>query len=83
MMVQIDTRKYLIEAMCHLTFGESRKFCDLLWLGFGDGWRPALADLASRQLVTIRLNGDEEIIEITPRGRAWTQQLGSMAASAA
>lgn len=83
MAVQIDSRKYLIEALCHLTFGDSRKFCDLLWLGYGDSWRPALADLASRQLVTVRQSGDDEVIEITPRGRAWAQQLGTRAASAA
>lgn len=83
MKIQIDTRKHLIEALCHLTFGDCRKFCDLLWLGYGDSWRPVLSDLASRQLITIRLDGHEESFEITPRGRAWAQQLGTLAATAA
>ena len=83
MTVRIDERRYLIRAMYQLTFGDSRKFCDLLWLGFGDSWRPTLTDLASRQLITVQQRGDDEIIEITPRGRAWTQQAGTMAAAAA
>ncbi len=82
-MVQKDTRKHLIEAMCHLTFGDGPKFCDHLWLGYGDSWRPVLMDLVLRGLVTARQNGHDEVFEITPRGRAWTQQLGTMAASAA
>ena len=81
--MQIDARKFLIEALCHLTFGDSRRFCDLLWLGYGDAWRPVLADLALRQLITVRQEGHEEHFEITPRGRAWTQQLGTAAATAA
>lgn len=79
----IDARQHLIQAMCHLTFGDSGKFCDHLWLAYGDSWRPVLADLVSRHLVTVRINGDEEVIEITPRGRAWTQQMGTLATSAA
>lgn len=81
--VQIESRKHLIEALCHLTFGDERKFCDHLWLGYGDSWRPVLLDLAMRGLITARQSGQEELFEITPRGRAWTQQLGTMAASAA
>jgi hypothetical protein len=83
MTVRIDERQYLIDAMRQLTFGDSRKFCDLLWLGFGDSWRPTLAELAARQLVTVRPSNEGEIIEITPRGRAWTQQAGTLAAAAA
>ena len=81
--IKIDERRHLIQAMCHLTFGDGSKFCDHLWLAYGDTWRTVLADLASRQLVKVALIGHEEVFEITPRGRAWTQQLGTLAATAA
>ncbi|MBX3376486.1 MAG: hypothetical protein KF678_05725 [Phycisphaeraceae bacterium] len=82
-MSQPDARKHLIEAMCHLTFGDDRKFCDHLWLGYGDVWRDALIDLARRQLITVKFDGHEEQFAITPRGRAWTQQLATAVHSAA
>ena len=50
----INERLFLKEALQYLTVGDSRRFCDLLWLGFGDGWRPILADLVSRQLVSLK-----------------------------
>ena len=83
MTVQIDERRHLREAMQHLTFGDSRRFCDLLWLGFGDQWRSMLSDLLSHQLVRGRATAEGEQFEITPRGRSWTLQAGVMAATAA
>ena len=79
----VDDRRFLIKAMQNLTFGDSSKFCDLLWLGFGDQWRPVLADLVAHQLVTVKVVEGVEHPEITPRGRSWTQQAGVMAATAA
>lgn len=83
LIMMINERRHLREAMQQLTFGDSRKFCDLLWLGFGDGWRPMLADMISRQLVRASMKDGVEEFEITPRGRSWTQQVGTMAAAAA
>ena len=79
----INERRYLREAMQHLTFGDSRRFCDLMWLGFGDQWRPMLADMVSRQLVRASMKDGLEEFEITPRGRSWTLQAGTLAATAA
>jgi hypothetical protein len=82
MTVHINERRYLRQAMQNLTFGDSRKFCDLLWLGFGDQWRPMLSDLVSRQLVRVTMNAEGvEEFEATPRGRSWTLQVGALAAA--
>ncbi len=79
----VDERRYLIKALQNLTFGDSSRFFDLLWLGFGDQWRPVLADLVAHQLITVKVIDGVEHAEITPRGRSWTQQAGVMAATAA
>lgn len=80
---QMDDRRYLIKAMQNLTFGEGARFFDLLWLGFGDQWRPILAELVANQLVIVKMVDGVEHPEITPRGRSWTQQAGTLAATAA
>jgi hypothetical protein len=79
----MDEHRYLIKAMQNLTFGDSGRFCDLLWLGFGDQWRQVLADLVSHQLVVVKEVDGVEHSEITPRGRSWTQQAGVLAVTAA
>lgn len=74
----------LTRALETLAAGDHRRFADLLWLGFGDTWRPMLGLLARGGYV--RLTGrDRMTASITPRGEKLIEQLrrATVAAGAA
>jgi hypothetical protein len=70
MRLSSEERAPLSQAMAELNQGDSRRFCDAMWLGFGDKWRVLLADLASGGYVAIQDQECNEGIRITERGRA-------------
>ena len=75
MAIANEDRGTLREAMEALVGGNSRGFCDVMWLGFGDRWRNVLADLARGGFVAVLDKECNEGIRITDRGRALAANL--------
>src|SRR5678815_4731216 len=53
MRVAVEEREPLSRAMSELTEGDSRRFCDSMWLGFGDRWKRVLKDLTDGGFVAV------------------------------
>jgi hypothetical protein len=70
-------RSVLSRAMLALVQGDSRGFCDILWLGLGDDWKNALRHLAETRHVRITDGDAADGILITDRGRALASDLSS------
>lgn len=62
-------REILAAALRCLERGESRRFQDLLWLGFGDRWQPIEAWLL-RKGYTRPLNPERTMFGLTEDGAA-------------
>lgn len=75
MRISTEERATLAAALAELGRGDSRRFCDLMWLGFGDKWRDLLRSLAERMVVAINDPECTEGIAITERGRVWAASL--------
>jgi len=75
MRVAVEEREPLSRAMSELTEGDSRRFCDSMWLGFGDRWKRVLKDLTEGGFVAVLDQECNEGIRITDRGRALTANL--------
>ena len=78
MQISHQDREPLAQAMAELNQGDSRGFCDAMWLGFGDRWKSVLGDLAGRGFVAVVDQECNEGIRITDRGRALAATLLQM-----
>ena len=72
-----EEKSVLSRAMSALVQGDSRGFCDILWLGLGDRWGELLAALAESRHVRITDGEAADGILITERGRALASDLDS------
>ncbi len=68
-------RNVLARAMDALDRDDSRRFCDILWLGLGDRWTQVLQLLADGRQVRITDHDSADGIRITDRGRALAADL--------
>lgn len=75
MRVSADEREPLSRAMSVLSEGDSRGFCDSLWLAYGDRWKKVMRELAEHGFVAVLDQECNEGIRITERGRALAANL--------
>lgn len=68
-------RAILAEALQALLEDDSRRFCDIMWLGMGDRWSIVLADLSRAQYVSIVDRDSADGVRITSRGSALASDL--------
>jgi hypothetical protein len=71
-----EERQPLIHAMTALCEGDSRRFCDLMWLGMGDRWKDVLKALAEARHIRILDGESADGIQVTDRGRVLAADLG-------
>jgi hypothetical protein len=71
-------RPHLAAAMKALGQGDSRAFCDILWLGMGDRYRDVLRSLEKGNFVAVVDPDSCEGVQIKDRGRQLIEVLGSM-----
>lgn len=77
-----DDQARLLEALERLASGDDRGFEDILWLAFGDDWRPMLRVLARSAYVEIA-GADRATPRLTGRGQSLIGQLRGATAAAA
>lgn len=71
-----EHQRWLLQAMERLSTGDDRRFEDLMWLGFGDGWKPMLGLLARHGYV--RIGGPDRVTPtMTERGESLLDRLRS------
>ncbi|MEM7755484.1 MAG: hypothetical protein AAF297_07585 [Planctomycetota bacterium] len=61
-------RDWLARALAELEEGRDRRFEDLLWLGFGDEWKPMLLGLTKGGCIEVG-GEDRETPSLTPTGK--------------
>jgi hypothetical protein len=67
MVAGVSNHDKIIEALFHLSRGDSARFEDILWLAFGDDWTRVLEHLQRRRIV--RYLTREDAYAITDHGR--------------
>ena len=70
-----DDRPSVARALAALLEGNSRAFCDILYLGLGDRWVDLRQTLANAQCIAILDPEAAEGIEIRDRGRTLAARL--------
>ena len=74
MQLSPEHQQWLSRAMEYLASGDHRRFEDLMWLGFGDGWRPMMGVLARSGYV--KIGGVDRLTPAMPdRGHGLLERL--------
>jgi hypothetical protein len=70
-----DEQRILGTALMELASGDARRFLDMMWLGFGDGWTPIVDTLAEKQYLQLPDPDGYDTVKIAERGLRLAQRL--------